>query len=68
MDIFRNQNDVDCLKCSNFFNGSRCTWAISKENQNKMCCNEKELSQIELVEFNPQTLGFSLFIPKEKMK
>lgn len=68
MDIFRSQNDVDCLICSNFFNELRCTWAISKEDQNKMCCNEKELSQIELVEFNPQTLGFSLFIPKEKIK
>ena len=68
MDVFRNQNDVDCLICSNFFNGLRCTFAISKEDQNKMCCNEKKLSQIELVEFNPQTLGFSLFIPKEKMK
>ena len=65
MDIFRNQNEVDCLFCSNFFNSQCETFILAKEDQYKLINLEEDLSKIKIIEFKSvESFGMSFKISK----
>ncbi len=64
MEMFRAQNEVDCLICSGSFGADRRTWCIAKCDQNNANITklEKSYKNIELKNLNSSTINVS-FVP-----
>lgn len=63
MNMFRRQDDVDCLICSSFYENVKQTYAISKKDQGKNS-DEKNLSEIQFVEVTPVSYGWASYLPR----